>query len=219
MVTEDHRPFSEDLPAFALGALPGDEATRIERHLEGCESCRERLRWLDPAIGALLASVEEVEPPPGLRARLLEAVSGRERLAGPIRRLVLRPAVAFAALGLIAAGLAGYAVRGGGEGARTVAVEGLGAADRASGTLVRHGDEGMLRVSGLPRLPRGEVYEVWLHRNGRVIASTVFVARGDGTATAAIPARLEDSDSVVVTREPSGGTRRPTGAPMLTARL
>jgi hypothetical protein len=63
------------------------------------------------------------------------------------------------------------------------------------------------------------VYEVWLHRGDRVVPSSVFVARRDGTAVAAIPARLEGVDSVVVTREPSGGTRRPTGAAMLSAHL
>jgi hypothetical protein len=77
----------------------------------------------------------------------------------------------------------------------------------------------MLRVAGLPPLRGDEVYEVWVHRGSRVLASTVFVVRRDGTGAVAIPAQLSDADSVVVTREPTGGTRRPTSPAMLSARL
>jgi hypothetical protein len=41
----------------------------------------------------------------------------------------------------------------------------------------------------------------------------------DGTAEAAVPGPLEGADAVLVTREPRGGSRRPTSAPILEAAL
>ena len=63
----DHGRCSErhdDLAAYALGALTDREAVEIENHLAGCEACSERLRWLQPAVDLVPASVHQLEPPP-----------------------------------------------------------------------------------------------------------------------------------------------------------
>ena len=64
----------DDLAAYALGALDEREAGAIEDHLDGCERCRERLRWLAPAVDLLPASVEQRTPPPALRENLMATV-------------------------------------------------------------------------------------------------------------------------------------------------
>jgi hypothetical protein len=184
------------------------------------------MRWLRPALDAIPASVAQREPPPELRERLLAAVRADATEAGRptghrrerLRQFVLRPAGALALVAVLAAGLGGYMARGGGEGASTVAVEGLGAAATAEGSLVREGDEGMLRVSNMPPLVRDTVYEVWLQRGDSVEPSTLFVVRRDGTADVALPA-LAGADRVMVTRERRGGAEIPTGAELLTAEL
>jgi hypothetical protein len=43
----------------------------------------------------------------------------------------------------------------------------------------------------------------------------VFEAHSDGTASAAIPERLEGADAVMVTVEPSGGSTEPGSAPVV----
>jgi anti-sigma factor RsiW len=69
-----HDELRDDLAAYALGALEEPEAERLRAHLEGCEECRRRLRWLEPAVDILPRTVEQLEPPARLREALLETV-------------------------------------------------------------------------------------------------------------------------------------------------
>ncbi len=77
-----HGHWSEDVVAYALGALEPERVAEFERHLEGCERCRNELRWFAPAVQALSESVERVEPPAQLRAQLMAVVEGDPELAG-----------------------------------------------------------------------------------------------------------------------------------------
>ena len=69
-----HAERRDDLAAYALGALDQPTAADLETHLAGCEACSEYLRWLEPAVDLLPASVEQVEPPASLKRNLMEAV-------------------------------------------------------------------------------------------------------------------------------------------------
>ena len=51
--TLEHRRLAARRRWEALGALDADEATTMERHLEGCERCQEEARWLEPALQTL----------------------------------------------------------------------------------------------------------------------------------------------------------------------
>ena len=143
-----HDGWSEDLAAHVLGALEPERAAELERHAEGCERCREQIRWLRPAVAAIAEAAPRREPPPELRRRLLEEVEADARAAGAEveagsgfgaawRRLGewlggagpggrWRPlAAGLAVLVLFAAGVAGYEVGsgGGGGGASFTGVE------------------------------------------------------------------------------------------------
>jgi anti-sigma factor RsiW len=76
----EHREFSESLAAYALGALPEDESARIREHLAGCHECRAELEWLRAAVDTLPASVPQVEAPPELRSRVMDAVEREAEL-------------------------------------------------------------------------------------------------------------------------------------------
>ena len=115
-----HERFRGDLAAYALGALEGREAAELERHLAECEPCRMQLRWLQPAVDLLPRSIEQLEPPAGLRERLMATVraeapdassAGIEAAAPRPRRdwgaLLWRPATALAAAALLVVGVAG----------------------------------------------------------------------------------------------------------------
>ncbi|HEX8051309.1 MAG TPA: zf-HC2 domain-containing protein, partial [Solirubrobacterales bacterium] len=125
MSATEHSRWSDDLAAYMLGALDPREAEDFERHLEGCEHCQEELRWLQPAVHALPEELERTEPPPQLRASLMAEVRAdaeaetRSAPARPARsrRWFLKPAVGFAVLALLVAGVVGYEVGndGGGE--------------------------------------------------------------------------------------------------------
>jgi anti-sigma factor RsiW len=232
----------DDLAAYALGALAGDEVTVLEAHLEGCESCRARLRWLSPAIDLLPATVAQRTPPPSLRENLMATVraeaapslvaepepgraakAARESWWAGLRGLMLRPATGMAALILLVAGIgAGWALRGNDTvetGPRLVKAEPLTHAVPVSATLERSGDSATLHVQELPAIANDEVYEVWVQRAGVMEPRNTFVLGMDGTAEAAIPGPLDGGEAVLVTREPRGGSAQPTTRPLLSAPL
>ena len=230
----NHEALREDLPAYALGALPDAEAQVLERHLEDCESCRERLRWLAPALDLLPASVEQHRPPDRLRERLMETVradvapsDARAAERKPRWRFgfpALRPAVALGAAAVLAVGVGlGYGLgdEGSGGGASAVEVSDVTPLrpGNIDGTLERQGELATLRLEGMPRLRRDQVYEVWIERGGKLEPSTLFAPDADREATAAVAGGLAGADRVLVTAEPRGGSEQPTGSPLLEAQL
>ena len=70
-----HQRHQENLAPFLLGALPELEAQALERHLMGCEECRDQLAELRPAAHALARAVEPVTPPVRLKGSLMEALA------------------------------------------------------------------------------------------------------------------------------------------------
>jgi anti-sigma-K factor RskA len=226
MSAQDHGRWQDELAAYVLGSLDPAESEEMERHLESCAECRERLLWLRPAAELLPESVESREPPPQLRERLMaevraDAARRREVASGGGRRprgWLSRPAIAIATVALLAAGVAGYELGTGGGGGTTT-ITGPEAKSGALASLERNGDSGTLQVSGLSQLPASEVYQAWVQRGGRMEPSSLFAARMDGTATAAIPRHLDGAQAVAVTVEPRGGSRRPTSPPLVSVPL
>jgi hypothetical protein len=132
---------------------------------------------------------------------------GRRR---PLSGLFLRPATGLAAMALIAAGLGGYALRGGDE---TVTESTRQAGVVA--TLEHEDDSGTLQLAGLDQLDGRHVFQAWIERDGAIAPSSLFAAQSDGTASAAIPSGLGGADRVMVTVEPRGGSRAPSTVPLV----
>jgi hypothetical protein len=245
-MSDDRRACAErrdDLAAYALGALKPDEASALERHLEGCESCRAEIRWLAPAVDLIPVGVEQLSPPDSLRESLMATVRAESAAEAPaakaapapepqrarepwwqgLRGLLMRPAVGMAALILLVAGVGvGWLLRGSdtvGHGTNLVRAEPVGKATPVSATLERTGDTGTLHVQALPAISNDEVYEIWVQRAGVLEARNTFVLSGDGSAEAAIPGPLNGAQAIYVTREPHGGSQQPTTRPVLQAPL
>jgi anti-sigma-K factor RskA len=242
MSAHQHDPYWDDERAvYLLGALDEGEIAVFEAHLADCDRCRAELRWLQPAVDVLPASVEQMEPPAGLRDRILGAVEAdtlhpvvpRKELR-PARqrqpfwsRLAKRPAFAgLASVVALAAGLAGGYALGGDSGsdnpqtvATTVPIEAATPAIRATGNLVHHDDSWTLDVSDLPDLRPGDVYQVWMRNGKQLQPSVLFVPSRDGTAKIVLPSKTGAADEMLVTREPSGGSQEPTSAPLVSATL
>lgn len=224
MNVTEHDRWRDELAAYLLGALEPGEAAGLERHLAGCEECREELAWLRPAVQLLPEAVERVEPAPELRARLMEQVRSEadhppapsmEREHEPRRRfLTLRPAIGLAVLALVVAAVAGYAIRGGSNGGDTSTVV-SGSPPGVIVEMVSEGDSGTLHLANLPQLPPDEVLQAWVERDDRVVsAKTLFVPNRDGTATAVID-DMAGVDTVMITAEPRGGSLQPTSEPIV----
>jgi anti-sigma-K factor RskA len=225
--------FTDDVGAYLLGALEPSERDAFEHHLDGCEECRDEVVRLSPARDALPRSVDQMAPPPSLKASLMETVraeAARDAAPAPRRSrwreaLLARPAFAAAAAAVllavgIGAGVLVGAPGGGDDGARTVAavVDGTRMpSGEASLVLPEDGEDGaQLRVEGMQPPPEGKVYEVWIKRGTRVTPSSLFTVDSEGNGTAAIPEDVHDADAVMVTREREGGARTPSEPPVMT---
>lgn len=221
MSATDHNRWSEDLAAYLLGALEADEATAMERHLEGCERCREEMRWLEPALQTLPEAVERQEPPRQLRESLMAEVredvreaEARRAPSRPARRWLLKPAMGLAVVALLVAGVVGYEVgKDGSEVGNATTLERQ--VDGLAVKMVQEGESGTLHLSGLHQLPPDRVLEAWVEREGEVEAvPALFVPDRNGQAETRI-ADMNGVDVVMVTEEPQGGSDRPTGEPIM----
>jgi anti-sigma-K factor RskA len=223
----DHEAWRDEVAAHLLGALEPEETARLEGHLAECDECREWLEWLRLSAEVLPESVPQLEPPPQLRTRLMGEVreSAEQPREVPVRRGRLRgwltrpAAVALGAVALVAAGVAGYELGTGGGGTASTTLTGPQAKSGALAKLERSGDGGTLQVSGLAQLPRSQVYQAWVQRNGHMEPSSLFAARSNGRGTAAIPHGLDGAQAVVVTVEPHGGSPQPTSPPLVSVPL
>jgi len=229
-------PDRDDLVAYSLGALDPREISAVEAHAPSCARCSRELEALSPAVAVLGESVEQVEPPPELRERVLAIVReearareaerrgagmGEEARTMPrerrgLRGLLLRPAMGLAALAIVAAGIGGYlaAGNGGGGGETTVPVvaqQGIG------GTLAIGEDTSMLDLHGLRHLSGREVYQVWVAHGSSVRPSSNFIPDTSGRAMTAVDGHLSGGTKVMVTREPHPGRTTPTPPILLSA--
>jgi anti-sigma-K factor RskA len=91
--------FEDLLPAYALGALDGDDLRELEEHLAGgCAECRRQLDLWSRDLEALADSVTPVEPSEMTRARVLRMAEGSANAAPAPRRLPRWISLAAAAL-------------------------------------------------------------------------------------------------------------------------
>ena len=239
----------DELAAYALEALPAEEAEALERHLAGCESCSDRLLLVAARGRPVPASVSQIEPPAGLRQSLMETVRAEDPAlaAGPGtgRGAPRRRAAGCAQPSLPLAPAESAEPRpdapGSGRlrGARdalrrasvatcsaaaamttqTFAVKPLTEDVAATGELQIADGKGTLVMDNLPPLDKGEVYQLWTSSGAAVEPSSVFVSETGGHATAAIPDVPQGTSRVLITREPAGGSRQPHGDAVLAANL
>jgi anti-sigma-K factor RskA len=225
MNEREHEERRDELAAYLLGSLDPGEAAALEQHLAGCEACRTELDWLRPAARLLPETVDRVEPPPELRARIMGEVEAdaepkpaRSRFAWKGRALVLRPAAGLAVLALLVAAIAGYAIRDGGSGGGATTTVVAGKEPGVTAEMVRDEDSGTLRLANVRQLPAGEVLQAWVRRGKKIESAKTFVRSRDGTATAVIE-DMQGVNAVMVTAEPRGGSDYPTSEPIVSVAI
>lgn len=188
--------------AYALDALDATDAEAYEAHLAQCERCREELATLHEAATALAWAADAAAPPARLRASILEAAAAERTnvVPLPMRRRVLPAAAAVAAAAAI--GLAIWNVNL--QGSQRSAV---------GAVLVVRDGSASLSVSGLPRAPKGKIYEAWVIPRG---VSPRPAGLFDGKMvqlTRGVPPNAQ----VAVTLERAGGAKAPTSRVLVTA--
>jgi anti-sigma-K factor RskA len=105
--------------AYAMDAVPEPDRAWFERHLAGCESCRQEVRGMREATAAL-AAASAVQPPAALREAVLRTTEQTRQFPPPVTRARTawaarsgrgwRPSLAVALAGAVACVLAAVAV-------------------------------------------------------------------------------------------------------------
>lgn len=114
----------------------------------------------------------------------------------------------------VVAELLGHQIQAGSQG--MARIDGTEMAPAASG-MVYYGTaarEGIFVASGLPHLPRDQVYQVWLVQGRDRMNGGTFVLEegGKGMVFIKSPMPLDSLDAIDVTMEPMGGSASPRGA-------
>jgi anti-sigma-K factor RskA len=192
--------------AYALDALSPQEAEAYEQHLGQCERCREELAGLSEATTALAYGAVAPEPPPRLRASILDAA--REERSNVVslsqRRWVGRGvALVAAAVACVAVGLG-------------VSLSEPGPRYVSATVVVGSGGKAMLSTSGLDTAPRGKTYEAWVIPPGQQ-PRPAGLFRGGPDSSLALRGNVPRNAVVAVTLEPAGGSRAPTTTPIFSA--
>ena len=240
MTQETHDSFTENIPAYVLGALGWDEASALKAHLQTCPVCQAELARYQQIGNGLSRALPLRTAPRSVRGKLLASlqesnVSTRSKPSWGFRQF----AAGVLALVLISTNLIAFLqirelrqqhlqLADQIEQQRTIL--GMLAAsseihsasgDGFSGHLLLDREKNLayLLTWNLPPLPQSQAYQIWLiDPNGEETAAALFRPELDRPFTSAA---LATSGSFVefvgikVTIEPAGGSEAPTGEPIL----
>lgn len=86
-----------------------------------------------------------------------------------------------------------------------------------AGEVITHGSRIYLALHALPEPPRGRIYQAWTLAKGatKPLASPTFLPDARGVALIVLPADARSTAEVSVTLEPDGGSKEPTGKPLM----
>ena len=217
--------------AYALGALPEADRAVVFAHLESCDKHPE-IRELQAAAASLALASPELDPPPALKLRLMDAIraesvpqraptspASRRGIAETIRGWFATPKLGYglaSALTLLVVGLVAWNVGlSGGESERRV----LTVTGSATGRVIYLPDDklAVMDVGGLDLLPPGKVYEVWAMTGTSATKVGFLDVTSTGSSTTSIPFDADGIEQIGVTLEDAPGVEQPTSAPVFTA--
>jgi len=231
---------------YALDALDGPaERDRFARHLNRCQSCSSEVRGLRE-VATAMAVAAAMEPPPELRAQVLAAAARTRQLppevhhhappsrgarvwgwmpwlAGSLAAASLVIAVVF---GFLQASTNQQLSQARAQNLQIAAVLSAPGAKLLAATTTRGGvatvvlaaarRELVVTMSGLPALPAGHVYQLWLMGPTKIVsAGLVPPPASSGVTPAVLASGIVDGDKLGLTVEPSPGTAQPTTTPIL----
>jgi hypothetical protein len=231
--------------AYALDALTDRDRSRFERHLAGCDACRQEAASLREAATRLPAA--SAVPPPGRLREQVLAEAARTRQQPPftadaaglsagrrsIRWRAPRLAVAIAGgcllVALVLGGLFintqhrlsqeqahGRAIAAVLNAPDATIMSARAAAGGSATVVMSHRDRALvLTTARLPALPAGRRYQVWLMGSHRVRAAGMLPAPRQGMTAPMVVPGLAPGDTVALTVESASGASSPSSAPVV----
>ncbi len=219
-----------DLAApYVMNALDPAERDAYETHLSGCQRCQAEVARLEEGALALAENVAR-KPPPELKGRIMDAVTGSVAEVKEIEpaRTRWRWEWAFAAAAAVAVFFAGLFVVVSNqldeaeslsvvlEAEDAVTVDFDSSVGRAAFIYSEDLGRGVF-VERTLREPEGDrVYELWLVGESGPVPAGVF--RPDSDQTVLVEG-IEEGLVFAMTEEPAGGSEQPTGEILLSAEL
>jgi len=234
---------------YALDALDDEsESERFARHLNRCPSCASEVRGFRE-VATAMAFAAATEPPPGLRDRVLAVAARTRQLPPEVsqetrpRRTRSRiPWVPWLS-GVVAVASIAVAVFFGLAQAHTQQeLDQARAQNQAISTLLsspqvrvvsqattkggvatvvlaaaRH--QLVVFTNGLPALPSGKVYQLWLIGKTKTVSAGLLPPAQSGRTPAVLASGVVKGDVLGLTVEPSPGSVQPTTKPILAVPL
>lgn len=222
--------------AYALEALPAETLREVQEHLESCSQHPE-IAGLRAVASSLAEAAPEMEPPPGLKTRLMDTVRNeaaahattpaREAPVGWLRRTMtprLLPYAAVTALAVAVVALLAWNVYlqtsdDGVQGGASVYALANGGTAQGRILYIPEEEVAVVTVEGLEPLTAEQTYQVWAISGDTSTGIGIFNTSEGGEASAAIDVDLTDAEVVAITIEPAGGSPQPTTEPILQAKL
>ena len=230
--------------AYALDALDERERAAFEAHYPACEVCHADVLGFRDTLAALSA-VSATPAPAGVKDRVMAEIATTRQLSprvtGSVADLAERRRRRTRTLGglfAVAAAAAAAFVVGGvvvGRDHRPAYAEALTEVmhhpDARMLTLTAHGTLGTVRVAwtddgeravllgdGIPEVPAGSAYELWLITGGTPQPMRVLQPSANGELRAVVDLTAPP-DAWGVTIEPERGSPAPTGAEVFTGEV
>ena len=204
------------------------EAQTFRVHLQACAVCQDELAAFEQVVNVLPTSAPAYRAPRKLRRRVMHAVAQEPRGArapspAPRRRALSRPVFAFGgAFALAVAAVVVVLAVGSSGSSPTPRVIKAQVTGSGSASLRVSRDHAELVVHRFQAPPPGQIYEVWLQRGktgAAIPTKALFSVNDAGDADVDVPGNLHGVTQVMVTREPAGGSQKPTHPPVISAIL
>jgi hypothetical protein len=228
--------------AYALDALEGGtERDRFVHHMSRCQTCASEVRGFHE-VATAMAFAAAAEPPPELRARVL-AAAARTRQLPPEVRTHARPrrtrswvpwlSGVVATASIVVAVLFGFAQSHTQQELNQIQAENKAISLLLSSpqvTLLRHSTTqgGVATVvlaaarhqlvvvtNGLPALPAGKVYQLWLISKAKTVSAGLLPPAEAGRTRPVLASGVVKGDTLGLTIEPAPGSAQPTTKPIL----
>jgi len=239
MAQNEHPPFIENIPAYAVGALDAEDSAALESHLKTCVSCRTELAEYRAVSESLLTAVAPKQPSAALRKRLQSRLPSAQKTIRPRLNWSIGRVAVGAAFTLLLA-LSVYSILQ----VRALQLQQaqltrqiqtsqtvlallsypstqnvpINVNESVSGTLLLDKDRNIatIVVWNMPLLQKDQTYQIWLidPQGDRTSVGIFRPDPGQSLTTTSITStnNLSDFVGIGVTVEPAGGSDHPTGS-------
>jgi anti-sigma-K factor RskA len=222
----------ELLAAYALDALSEDERAAVREHLDGCALHPELLE-LRATIEALAGSVDAIEPPASLRARVL-AIATAPAVAPPVasprrldqpsierRRPMFVPWALAAVVAILAIAIGWWTTTREAQAPVLVTRAATAVTGPSQGRMTYSAESRQLvfEVDALEAAPPGKTYQLWIVRGSTPVSLGTFEPTPGGHGAMTVETTLVEGETLALTVEPAGGSPTPTSQPFLAIKI